>query len=126
MNTSWSTDDARRTYSIANWGEDYFDIGNDGGVTVRPRRHDGPTLSLPQIVAAAREYGSRLPLLVRFADILNDRRARLQAAFAKAMSDWEYAGGYTAIYPISRKTWLASWLRTVAQVLVWKLDRSRN
>src|SRR6185503_10040123 len=37
---------------------------------------------------------------VRFSDILRDRRERLQAAFAKAMRDWDYPGGYTAIYPI--------------------------
>jgi arginine decarboxylase len=100
MSTSWSTDDARRTYSIANWGEGYFDVGKDGGIAVRPRGEHGPELSLPAVVAAARARGSRLPLLVRFADILNDRRARLQRAFAKAMTDWEYGGGYTAIYPI--------------------------
>lgn len=100
MNASWSTDDARRTYSIANWGEGYFDIGQDGGVSVRPRGAQGPELSLPSVIAAVREQGLRLPLLVRFADILNDRRARLQQAFAKAMSDSDYSGGYTAIYPI--------------------------
>ena len=42
----------------------------------------------------------RLPLLVRFSDILRDRLARLQSAFAKAMREWDYPGGYTAIYPI--------------------------
>ena len=100
MSTSWSTDDARNTYAIANWGEGYFDVGADGGVLVRPRGADGPALQLPEVVAAARARGSRLPLLVRFADILTDRRRRLQEAFARAMSAWDYAGGYTAIYPI--------------------------
>ena len=100
MSTSWTTDDARHTYAIANWGEGYFDVGADGAILVKPRAADGPALNLPAIVAAARASGSRLPLLVRFADILNDRRARLQAAFAKAMSDAAYSGGYTAIYPI--------------------------
>ncbi len=37
---------------------------------------------------------------MRFGDILRDRLARLQGAFAKAMREWDYAGGYTAIYPI--------------------------
>ncbi|MEO7014625.1 MAG: biosynthetic arginine decarboxylase [Dokdonella sp.] len=100
MSTSWTTEDARHTYAIANWGEGYFDVGADGAILVKPRVDDGPALNLPAIVAAARASGSRLPLLVRFADILNDRRARLQAAFAKAMSDSNYTGGYTAIYPI--------------------------
>ncbi|HPG93934.1 MAG TPA: arginine decarboxylase, partial [Dokdonella sp.] len=65
-----------------------------------PRAADGPAVSLPAVVEAARALGSRMPLLVRFGDILNDRRARLQAAFAKVMADWDYAGGYTSIYPI--------------------------
>jgi arginine decarboxylase len=100
MNTSWTTDDARRTYAIANWGEGYFDVGADGAMLVKPRAARGPALSLPAVVDAARASGSRLPLLVRFADILNDRRECLQAAFARAMADSDYGGGYTAIYPI--------------------------
>ena len=100
MSKSWTTDDARHTYAIANWGEGYFDVGVDGAILVKPRAADGPAVSLPAVVEAARALGSRMPLLVRFGDILNDRRARLQAAFAKVMADWDYAGGYTSIYPI--------------------------
>ncbi len=96
----WSPTDARRTWSIANWGEGYFDVGDDGTLRVRPRRDAGPDIALPAIVDAAQAQGSRLPLLVRFSDILIDRRERLKAAFAKAMREWDYPGGYTAIYPI--------------------------
>ncbi|HET7925140.1 MAG TPA: biosynthetic arginine decarboxylase [Rhodanobacteraceae bacterium] len=96
----WSIADARRTWSIANWGEGYFDVGDDGTLRVCPRRENGPEIRLPDVVAAAQKQGSRLPLLVRFSDILRDRRERLQAAFAKAMREWDYPGGYTAIYPI--------------------------
>ena len=96
----WNADAARHTWAVPHWSEGYFDVGDDGDLLVRPRGADGPTLSLPALVEAARGKGSRLPLLVRFADILNDRRARLQRAFAKAMTEWDYAGGYTAIYPI--------------------------
>lgn len=96
----WSADEARHTWAVPHWSEGYFDVGANGDLLVRPRGAEGPTLSLPSIVEAARAEGSRLPLLVRFADILNDRRARLQRAFANAMREWDYAGGYTAIYPI--------------------------
>jgi arginine decarboxylase len=96
----WSIADARRTWSIANWGEGYFDIADDGALLVLPRRESGPEIRLPDVVAAAQAQGSRLPLLVRFSDILRDRRERLQGAFAKAMRDFDYPGGYTAIYPI--------------------------
>jgi arginine decarboxylase len=39
-------------------------------------------------------------LLLRFSDILGDRLRKLQAAFAKAMRELDYVGGYTAVYPI--------------------------
>ena len=96
----WNADAARHTWAIPHWSEGYFDVGAGGELVVRPRRADGPALSLPGIVEAARAAGARLPLLVRFADILQDRRARLQQAFARAMADWDYAGGYTLVYPI--------------------------
>src|SRR3546814_17188245 len=44
--------------------------------------------------------GASLPLLVRFPDVLGDRLSTLQDAFAQAQADWDYAGGYTAAYPI--------------------------
>ncbi len=97
---SWTTDDARAQYAIAHWGEGYFDVAEGGDLSVRPLGADGPAFSLPAIVDAARAKGSRLPLLVRFADILRHRLSRLQGAFAKAMQEWDYAGGYSAVYPV--------------------------
>ena len=55
---------------------------------------------LAEVVERALAQGGDLPLLVRFPDILGDRLGKLQAAFAQAMRDWDYAGGYTLIYPI--------------------------
>jgi len=100
MTKHWNVDAARAQYAIPHWGEGYFDVDGRGRLTVRPSGADGPALALPEIVDAARAQGSRLPLLVRFADILHHRLARLQGAFAQAMADWDYAGGYTAVYPI--------------------------
>ena len=57
-------------------------------------------IPLSEIVSAAQAHGLRLPLLVRCSDVLADRLARLQAAFARSMADYEYSGGYTAVYPI--------------------------
>jgi arginine decarboxylase len=85
---------------MAHWGENYFDVDEAGRLIVRPRGAGSRALALEEIVEAARAQGSRLPLLVRFADILGDRLARLQVAFAKAMSEADYTGGYSAIYPI--------------------------
>lgn len=98
--TSWSLDQARKTYSIPHWAEGYFDVDAAGHVVVSPQGAAGPSISLPQVVDDARANGARMPLLVRFPDILGDRLGKLQSAFGLAMREWEYAGGYTAVYPI--------------------------
>ena len=98
--TAWSTDHARKTYSIPHWSEGYYDVDDAGRVIVRPLGADGLAIPLPEVVDKAIERGAKLPLLVRFPDILGDRLRRLQAAFEQAQADWDYAGGYTAVYPI--------------------------
>ena len=97
---SWSTDHARKTYSVPHWAEGYFDVDAAGHIVVSPKGAQGPVIPLPEVVDAARAQGAQLPLLVRFPDILGDRLGKLQAAFAQAQADWEYKGGYTAVYPI--------------------------
>jgi len=96
---TWSIDHARKTYSIPHWADGYFDVNPAGHIVVKPTA-DGPAISLPEVVDAARAAGAKLPLLVRFPDILGQRLGKLQAAFAQAEADWDYAGGYTAVYPI--------------------------
>ncbi len=100
MSKHWNIEAARHTYAVPHWGDGYVDVRTDGHIVMRPRGAGGPALSLPEIVERARAEGLRLPLLVRFPDILADRLARLQGAFAKAIGEWNYAGGYTAVYPI--------------------------
>ncbi|WP_297833450.1 arginine decarboxylase [Thermomonas sp.] len=98
--TDWSPDLARKTYSIPHWADGYFDADAGGRILVRPRGAQGTELSLPGIVDAALAQGAKLPMLVRFPEILGSRLGKLQAAFAQAQKDWDYGGGYTAIYPI--------------------------
>ncbi|HVI59680.1 MAG TPA: arginine decarboxylase [Luteimonas sp.] len=97
--TAWSPDQARKTYSIPHWSAGYFDV-DAGRVVVRPRGAGGPAIALPEVIDRALAQGASLPLLVRFPDVLGDRLRKLQAAFAQAQADWDYAGGYTAVYPI--------------------------
>jgi arginine decarboxylase len=98
--TDWTIAQARRTYSVPHWSEGYVDVDDAGRVVVRPQGTEGPTLALPEIIEAARRQGLRIPLLLRFPEILGNRLQRLQGAFARAMADRHYDGGYTAIFPI--------------------------
>nr|WP_228576732.1 biosynthetic arginine decarboxylase [Halomonas sp.] len=93
---------ARRTWNIDQWGSGYFDVDDDGHALVRPlgSEAEGPALPLAPLVNQLRELDLRLPVLVRFSDILHDRVEQLCEAFDLAMSEEEYNGGYTAVYPI--------------------------
>jgi arginine decarboxylase len=97
---AWSIEAAKQTYSITNWSEDYFDINERGELVVKPKRGAGPAIALNEVIAKAQAQGLRSPILVRFLDILGDKLARLQDAFASAQAELDYRGGYTAIYPI--------------------------
>ncbi|PNS08878.1 arginine decarboxylase [Solilutibacter silvestris] len=97
---TWSLDLARKTYSIPHWSDGYFDVDAQGRIVVRPKGAGGPQAALSEVVDRALANGAHLPLLVRFPDILGDRLGKLQGAFAQAQTDWDYRGGYTAVYPI--------------------------
>ncbi len=98
--SAWSLDRARHTYSIPHWSDGYFDIDAQGRMCVLPHGEHGAALALPEILDRATEAGLKLPLLLRFSDILGDRLRKLQTAFNKAMAELDYRGGYTAVYPI--------------------------
>ena len=93
---------ARRTWNIDQWGSGYFDVDDLGQALVRPLGNDaeGPALPISGLVRQLQQAGLRLPVLVRFSDILHDRVEQLCGAFDAAMQDAEYQGGYTAVYPI--------------------------
>ena len=97
---AWSLDRARHTYSIPYWSDGYYDVDAAGRMCALPRGTGGPMLALPEILDQATAQGLKLPLLLRFSDILGDRLRKLQAAFGRAMAELDYQGGYTAVYPI--------------------------
>ncbi|GAC1629561.1 MAG: arginine decarboxylase [Nevskia sp.] len=97
----WTSRDAVDLYNIDHWGEGYFDVGAEGQVVVRPH---GPASKVAiDLHALARQLpreGLELPVLVRFTDILHDRVDVLTNAFAEVIAELDYAGRYTAVYPI--------------------------
>jgi len=95
---TWTVDDSRRLYNLATWGDGYFDITEAGELSVgagSDRR-----VSLSEVVNALPGSGLRLPVLLRFSEVLRDRVQRLCSAFDQACEDLDYAAGYTAVYPI--------------------------
>ena len=88
-----------RNWNIDRWSEGYVSVGAEGELRVNP---DGstPGLALSDVVQQVRDQGARLPVLIRFSDILHHRVNRLCRAFNEPIRNLGYEGGYTAVYPI--------------------------
>ncbi|MFW2372140.1 MAG: biosynthetic arginine decarboxylase [Gammaproteobacteria bacterium] len=96
----WSTEQARRVYNIDHWGAGFFDIDKDGDLVVRPDPAASSGINLPQLISEIKDAGLRLPVLVRFPDILKQRIRELCNAFTDAAEQLDYQARHTAVYPI--------------------------
>ena len=108
-------DVARRRFSIDRWSEGYFDIDSQGRLTAQPEGSAGTAAALSDIVDQARRDGLRLPLLIRFPQILSARARQLVMAFNESIDEVGYEGRYTAVYPI-KVNQQSSVVRTLAAV----------
>lgn len=99
---AWDIAQARDAYAIDNWSAGYFDINQAGELAVS--LPEQPALALSDIVAACLDSGQalplRLPLLLRFPQILVDRARRLRSAFDEALQRQQQAGSFTLLYPV--------------------------
>ncbi len=96
----WTVRDSLELYNVANWGAGFFTVNDKGHVEVRPRGEQGPGIDLLDLVQDLDQRGLRAPLLVRFSDILASRVQGLCGAFARAISEYGYKGGFRGVYPI--------------------------
>ena len=89
-----------QTYGVGRWGEGYFGINAEGHATVRSCPGTGVELDLYGLARDLATAGLRLPVLVRFNNLLRHRVQDLCAAFEAAADKLDYAGGYRAVYPV--------------------------
>ena len=112
----WSVADSKELYAVERWSDGYFNISDRGNVVVTPRGpigEVGPAIDLKELVDEIRQRGIKLPLLLRFSDILRSRIERLNKAFAQAIAECEYQGEYRGVYPIK-----VNQARTVVEEIV--------
>ena len=96
----WTIDDARELYNVEGWGIGYFDVNEQGHVTVHPSKNPEHGLDLFELAMDLEAQGVGLPLLLRFSDILRTRVQTLAERFHRAIAEFEYQGGYTTVYPV--------------------------
>ena len=96
----WSTADAADLYEVARWGNGYFSVGPTGHLLVHPDKDPTKSIDLKQLVDRLQVRGIDLPILLRFAEILQHRLGELHGVFATAMKDSGYRGEYCCVYPV--------------------------
>jgi arginine decarboxylase len=96
----WSVHDASELYEVARWGKGYFAVNDAGHLQVHPTKDPTTGIDLKELIDRLQLRGISLPVLVRFTDILKHRLGDIHAAFQTAISQHQYQGGYSCVYPI--------------------------
>ncbi len=98
--TEWNIEKARELYGISRWGLRYFDINEQGEVTVSPLKDEGSTIAIMDVIQEAVSQKLHFPLLIRFQDLLRNRVERINQAFVLAIKEFSYNSTYRGVYPI--------------------------
>ena len=97
VDTAWTAEQAIELYGVRRWGNDYFDLNEQGLVTANTLHTSVPLLD---IVRGMEERDLQMPVLLRIENILDAQIFRLNEAFKSAISNSGYQGRYRGVYPI--------------------------
>lgn len=98
--SDWSPAQSADHYGINAWGNGYFRVNSAGNVTVTPQGANGPSVDLFDLTQDLLDRGIRVPIMIRFPDIIQARVNLINDCFAKAIADHNYKGHYAGVYPI--------------------------
>ncbi len=97
----WDSRRSTELYGVNAWSNGFFHIAPDGYACVKLRNSSGTVnIKLWDIIAGLSERGMRLPVLLRFSDLLGARMALIHGCFQKSMAEYGYQNVYRGVYPI--------------------------
>src|ERR687893_2063953 len=100
VGSKWSTTEATELYDVARWGQGYFSVNEHGHLVVHPTKEPGRGVDLKRLIDRLELRGLSAPILLRFTDILKHRLGEIHSAFGNAISQHQYQGRYSCVYPI--------------------------
>ena len=96
----WNIQSARNLYNIDRWGANYYDINAEGHVVARPSPESSAVVDLTDVIGEAKGRGLRLPLLIRFQDILRHRVETINLMFRQSIEQYGYQGRFRGVFPV--------------------------
>ncbi len=97
---AWTIEKSTKTYGVDIWGADFFTLNKEGHVEITPHGAKGPHLDLSKIVTDLGKQNIRLPVLIRFPDIIHAQMNKLVTCFDKAIKEYGYQGRYQGVFPV--------------------------
>ncbi|OGS00698.1 MAG: arginine decarboxylase [Elusimicrobia bacterium RBG_16_66_12] len=96
----WTLDDSSELYNLQGWGLNYFAINAKGHVVVQPKKVAEGAIDVMDVIEDVSSRNIKMPVLIRFQDILRRRVALINESFAAAIAEHGYGGRYFGVYPI--------------------------
>jgi len=98
---TWTIEDSAEHYLIREWGEQYFDIADNGEVHVTLGKSlNGNSISIMEIISGMKERGLAMPAILRIENLLDDRIKNLNESFQRAIESLNYKNHYRGVFPI--------------------------
>jgi arginine decarboxylase len=97
---AWDIQTARNLYNVHRWGSKYFDINEAGHVVATPLQEEGIAVDITDVIEEAKGRSLKLPLLIRFQDILRHRVEALNNAFRNSIKEFNFRGQFRGVFPI--------------------------
>jgi len=96
----WDSEQSSALYGIDFWGEDYFSINEEGHVQVYPEGKKSFSVDLYKMVKSFQQRSIRLPLLLRFPDIIHSQMQKICGCCDKSIKEQDYKGKYYGVFPV--------------------------
>lgn len=97
---AWSIEESNQVYNVEEWGAGYFHINSKGHISVTPTKDPDKAIDLYTVIEEIQSRGIEIPVLIRFQDILRSRVKELNESFRAAISEYNYQGNYSGVFPI--------------------------
>jgi arginine decarboxylase len=96
----WSPERSAKHYGVRGWGSHYFSVNEAGHIEVTPDPSSEHSLDLFELIEDLKARGLAMPALIRFPDIVRHRIKRINEAFQKAITEYNYEGTYRGVFPV--------------------------
>ena len=101
MNSDEILQRIQQVYGVENWSAGYFDINRRGHMVVRPNADSKHSADLKEIVDhLIQKHGMKLPLILRFPQMLQKQLRILSDAYRSAIAEYGYQGQQDPVFPM--------------------------